>query len=381
METATLYYATNRAHRGKDRWRPQGYSGKPSNDGAENLRFGKLTLQVDPSVVRRHLAAKTRYGIGAGTALTDYLRKQAGTIEIQAFEELLNADKPDSIQAEKNFGSIRAFRDMQQVMKKSQDVLLYIHGFNVDWDDAVASALALQFMLNVDGGTGKYTNVFLFSWPSDGMALPYVSYKSDRSDAKLSGYAFGRGLLKLRDWLGKLRTRNAGKQLLCKQEVHLLCHSMGNYVLQNSLARIMRFNHGKVPPRLFEQIFMCAPDVDDHVFEPGQALSALPDMARCVSIYHNREDVAMYVSDYTKNNPDRLGQSGAARPALLNNKIQQIDCSRIVTGVVEHGYYLNGLVNRDIRLSIAGISQDDGERDRRRKGNAWPNIWMMTPAS
>jgi len=45
----------------------------------------------------------------------------------------------------------------------------------------------------------------LFTWPSDGQALPYVSYKSDRSDAKGSGYAIGRGFLKLRDFLVRLR--------------------------------------------------------------------------------------------------------------------------------------------------------------------------------
>ena len=41
--------------------------------------------------------------------------------------------------------------------------------------------------------------VVLFTWPSDGMALPLVSYKSDRSEAKGSGYAFARGLLKPRN--------------------------------------------------------------------------------------------------------------------------------------------------------------------------------------
>lgn len=85
----------------------------------------------------------------------------------------------------------------------------------------------------------------------------------------------------------------------------------------------------------------------------------------------------MYVSDYTKNNPERLGLAGAAKPALLHNKIHQIDCSPIVAGLVEHGYYLSGRVNEDIRLSVTGERHDSPNRSRQLKGNAWPNVWSM----
>ncbi len=86
----------------------------------------------------------------------------------------------------------------------------------------------------------------------------------------------------------------------------------------------------------------------------------------------------MYISDYTKQNPDHLGLSGAARPSLLSQKEQQIDCSDIVTGIVEHSYYLNGNVNQDIRYSLSGLEQNDSIRKRKSKTNAWPNLWVMT---
>ena len=47
MTILTLYYATNRNHLGADRWKPEGYGSKFSQDGVENLRFGRLTLEVD----------------------------------------------------------------------------------------------------------------------------------------------------------------------------------------------------------------------------------------------------------------------------------------------------------------------------------------------
>ncbi|MEA3411544.1 MAG: alpha/beta hydrolase [Pseudomonadota bacterium] len=376
MTKATLYYATNRGHIGNNRWAPEGYGPKPSNDGFENLRFGRANLEVDGSKVAKFLDKDCGFGKGDGDGLTAYFKGRIEGLKIEAFEETLDEKRPDEKQAARRFGSTRTFNELREQMAKSHDVLIFIHGFNVSWEDAVASAFALQETLNA-GANGKGVLVVLFSWPSDGLALPYVSYKSDRSDAELSGYAFGRGMLKLRDFLAGLRTRNNRGVVDCEQELHMLCHSMGNYVLQNTLRRIAEFNDGDVLPRIFDHIFLCAPDIDDDVFDVGGPLSTLPQLTRGVSLYHNKGDVAMYVSDYTKGNPERLGLAGAARPSLLHNKIQQIDCSTIVTGFVEHSYYLSGRVNQDIRQSIQGISQDDGSRKRSLRGNAWPNVWVM----
>jgi esterase/lipase superfamily enzyme len=114
------------------------------------------------------------------------------------------------------------------------------------------------------------------------------------------------------------------------------------------------------------------------VFEGEQPLVRLPELTRSVSVYHNKGDTAMYVSDYTKGNPERLGLAGAAKPALLHNKIHQIDCSPVVSGLVEHSYFIAGSVNEDIRLSVQGLTQDDTTRHRELAGGSWPNVWRMS---
>jgi esterase/lipase superfamily enzyme len=383
MADYSLYFATNREHTGRDRWKPTGYGRYFSEDGAENLRFGLVNVRASPSEVTERIRRDVGFGAGDGEALSEYFTNKADTMRIEAFEEKINPAQPDSDKKTKVLGSLRAFTDMQAKMKAAYDVLIYIHGFNVSWSEAVGSALALQEMLNQplppEAGVEDQTRVvvFLFTWPSDGLALPYVSYKSDRTDAEASGYAVGRGLLKLRDFLAALRTRSRAGELLCDQEMHLLCHSMGNYVLQNTVKRLLEFNRGLVLPRLFEHIFMCAPDVNDNVFEFGQPLERLPELTRAVSVYHNKGDVAMYVSDYTKQNPDRLGMAGAAKPGTLHNKIQQVDCTPIVRGFVEHSYYRSGRVNEDIRMSIQGLVPADPARPRYAPAQAWPNVWTM----
>jgi len=376
----TLYFATNRNHVGKDRWHPDSYGTKFSNDGMENLRFGVVTVTADEKTVKKHLKAKIEdCGVGDGESLGTHLAERAKNAKITAYEETIGDHIADTAQKKAKFGSRAMFSDVQTAMENSSDVLLYIHGFNVSWYEAVGSALALQIMLQNAPTKDHAQNiaVILFTWPSDGMALPWASYKSDRSEATGSGAAVGRAFLKARDFLADLRDRaKRGGSELCGQDIHLLCHSMGNFLLQSALARTFDHTPGNTLPRIFEHVFLCAPDVDDTALESGQPLERIAQIARHVSIYHNREDKAMWVSDFTKGNPERLGHTGAAHPALLHNKVHQIDCTPVVDGLVEHSYYLAGNITADIRASIDGWEQDNPQRQRVRNPTL-NNVWAM----
>ncbi len=371
MAKVKLYYATNRKHRGRDRWRPSGYGTEFSSDGMENLRFGKVDVEVDRDKIRRYLRRDTGFGTGSGEALTKYLTGRARSRQattIRAFKESLVATRSDQNQpSDAKYGSKAMFAELRELMMKCRDVVVYVHGFNVSWVDAVGSALALQEMLNLATPSGEpEIVVVMFTWPSNGQALPFVSYKSDRADAAASGGALGRALLKLRDFLSKLVAPpgSGDDDEACGRELHLLCHSMGNYVLQSALHRLAAFTAGRAMPRIFQHVFLCAADVDDEVLELEGPMGRLHEIGRSVTVYHNRGDVALHVSDYTKGNPDRLGTSGAARPVAVHSKIHQVDCSKVVTGLVEHSYYLCGNANLDIRQSLVGAAQEDPARPR-----------------
>lgn len=363
MAMLTLYYGTNRAHEGTDRWNPSGYGPRFSSDGSENLRFGKVTVNADERTLRGYLSKKIKgMGAGDGEALADWLAKRPQSIA--AYPEQIDASIADTHQPTAVFGSQALFADLKTHMDGGADVLLYVHGFNVSWQEAVGSALALQAMLNQQGD--QPVVVVLFSWPSDGKSLPFTSYRSDRTDAKASGYAVGRALLKFRDFLLTLRTQVAtGEAKPCGQDVHLLCHSMGNYVLQNALARLAEFSPGTLP-RILTNIFLCAADVDDDALEPGEPLGRLDELAQAIFVYTNRQDNALRISDFTKGNPDRLGSAGPARPQQVHTKVLQVDCTPLVGGLIEHSYYLSGTVNRDIAQTIAGMEPDAAVRSRKR---------------
>ncbi|UUO23800.1 alpha/beta hydrolase [Colwellia sp. M166] len=70
---------------------------------------------------------------------------------------------------------------------------------------------------------------------------------------------------------------------------------MGNYVLQHALTALIKLNDQKYLPQLFQHLFMCAPDVDDNVFEQEQPMVNVHRLARQVTVYYNNGDLAMYI--------------------------------------------------------------------------------------
>lgn len=96
MTTLTLYYATNRNHLGKNRWGPDGYGNKFSQDGVENLRFGRLTLQADQAIIDKHHNKNMKAcGKGDGERLSGYLAERAEYAKIKAYEEKPNPNVSD----------------------------------------------------------------------------------------------------------------------------------------------------------------------------------------------------------------------------------------------------------------------------------------------
>jgi esterase/lipase superfamily enzyme len=299
-----VYFGTNRNPRPADK--PRNFGKHFSSVGLSDLRFGKATVTGNKVEVTTHKEKLVQLGDAKRTDI-----------------------------AKSTFGSQKLFDDMHNAMHAShRDTVLFIHGYNVSFKEAMKSAAKLaQNFSGVNGGKG--VNVACFSWPSDGSMRPWVAYSSDRRDAAASGPAFARGLLKVSDFLRKLTSEQA-----CDQKIHLVAHSMGNYVLRHAVQEIRRQSPGGMP-RIFDQIFLMAADEDDDTFEHDHKLKLLPRLGKQVHVYFNRNDHAMAISDTTKGNPDRLGDDGPRAPFQVPGKVTQIDCTPAVTGLIEHSYFLD----------------------------------------
>ncbi|MEM6837386.1 MAG: alpha/beta hydrolase [Cyanobacteria bacterium P01_C01_bin.120] len=249
-------------------------------------------------------------------------------------------------------GSRALFAELRQTMRsQSLDALILIHGFNVTFETALESAAKVSDRLAQLSDNSYRPNVFVFSWPSNGRLF---EYKDDRHDAKASGYAFARGLEKLTRFL-----RHADDGEPCQQHVHLLAHSMGNYVLRHALQETQKISNSRALPRLFDNIILAAADEDNDAFEHEHKFSRLPELAKRVTVYFNTEDQALTISDITKGNPDRLGHSGPRLPHQLPYKVVLVDVSEGVSTFGEHSYHVDDdEVVRDIIAVLQSQSLD-----------------------
>lgn len=251
-------------------------------------------------------------------------------------------------------GSERFLDELRTLMSgERSDTLVFIHGFNVTFTGALAAAARLGETVTVDG---RPVNMVVFSWPSDGEAVPLMSYYSDREDARASGPAIARAFLKLRDYLTALPPSD-----YCLRCLHLLTHSMGAYVLRNALQALIAKDQDALT-RVFDQIMLAAPDEDDDAFETDKKLALLPRLGRQVTVYFNPNDKALVISDKTKANPDRLGSDGPRLIDMMPKKVVLVDCRNIsghADPIVEHGYYARSrAMAADIAAVLSGAAPE-----------------------
>jgi esterase/lipase superfamily enzyme len=246
--------------------------------------------------------------------------------------------------------SIEVFARVKAKMaEQARDTLVLIHGYATSFRQAIEGAHKTK-----EAYKSANLNVILFSWPSDGAHAPH-DYGNDRHDAQASGLAFARGILKLAEFL------EAGKP--CGRRIHLLAHSMGNFVLRHALQALIAQAPGDRLPLLFTNIFNMAADEDADAFDKPEKYARLPELAKAVNVYINAHDHALQGSTLTKGNPDRLGNTGPATPQNLPAKVTVVDVTktdRLFLDLVGHGYYdENPTVIRDVLQVLAGAEAED----------------------
>lgn len=270
-------------------------------------------------------------------------------------------------------GGGRFLDDIRKAMLDGQDTLVFIHGFNVTFNGAIEAGARLARDVRIRAGAtddGRPVNVVVFSWPSDGEAVPFMSYYSDREDARASGPALARTYLKLKDFLEQLRNQDR-----CDRSIHLMAHSMGAYVLRQGLQAVLAKNADGLV-RIFDQILLAAPDEDDDTFEQDSKLKPLPKIGRQVTVYFNPSDRALVISDKTKGNPDRLGSDGPRLIDMLPKKVVLVDCRNVAgdaDALIQHSYYARSrAMTFDIGAVLAGMDAEAiGNRDYVLPLRAW----------
>jgi pimeloyl-ACP methyl ester carboxylesterase len=172
--------------------------------------------------------------------------------------------------------------------------LVFVHGFNSSFEDAVDRAVVIKHRLRYDG------MLILFSWPSESHNLPSPStYSRDSASADQS-------VLALRRFLTTLAERTDPSR------VHLIAHSMGSRVLAGALEAGVLPRTGRYRNRQFASVSFLAPDIDANVFKDRVVPTVHRNAAR-ISLYATEGDRALAGSQELHS---FAGAAGVARDVL-----------------------------------------------------------------
>ena len=208
------------------------------------------------------------------------------------------------------------WRDLSKFLLKlphrERMALVYIHGFNVSFQDAALRAAQLGVDLQIPGATA------FFSWPSRALCT-LRGYSSDETTIEASEQHITEFLIRF------AAESNA-------DSVNIIAHSMGNRGLLRAMQRIIsRAEHaGKVK---FGQIFLAAPDVDIDTFR--DLASVYPQLSERTTLYISDKDRALLSSGLIHTYP----RAGFIPPVTVVPGIDTIEVSNIDLTLLGHGYY------------------------------------------
>ena len=222
---------------------------------------------------------------------------------------------------------------------KYKSALIFVHGYNVSFEDAARRTGQITYDLNFDG-----LSVF-YSWPSDGKTAKYMD---DEADIQWSQTNIERFLL---DFTSKSDAEN----------IYLIAHSMGNRGVTRAYISAVQKNP-KIASR-FKEIILAAPDIDADVFKE-QIAPKMVQSGRPITLYASSEDVPLKASKLIHGGP-RAGDSGKNLTVILG--IETIDATKVKTDFLGHSYFAD---NRSIISDIFYILKPGLRADQRAGLNA-----------
>jgi pimeloyl-ACP methyl ester carboxylesterase len=157
--------------------------------------------------------------------------------------------------------------DQQIRSDPKRQALVFVHGYNVTFDDAVRRLAQITYDLGFPGAS------ILYSWPSKGSLL---SYAEDEGNAEWSSPHF----------LSFLEMLERDKQV---DTIHIIAHSMGSRLVTSALETLSE--RGQQSDSRLGTVIMAAPDVDVGVF--SRFANPIHRLVSRIAIYDSSRDAAL----------------------------------------------------------------------------------------
>ncbi|BBM86576.1 S8 family serine peptidase [Candidatus Uabimicrobium amorphum] len=222
------------------------------------------------------------------------------------------------------------------IRSRTREALIYIHGFNVSFQEGVFTTAQVGWDLGFDG------TLIMFSWPSNGRVL---NYDSDAKDAKESIDEFVTFLSKI---------KKEGNFTA----INIIAHSMGNRVMTNGFVSLLE--NDQISQPITNNIILAAPDMNVDTFK-NEVLPKFQGASKRVTLYASSNDKALRISrSPIYNNTSRLGLGGAS--IFVARGIDTIDASNVSTTFSGHSYFSN---SKNVIIDMRMILRDKSPQQRR----------------
>jgi esterase/lipase superfamily enzyme len=190
-----------------------------------------------------------------------------------------------------------------------RDALIFVHGYNVSFENAALRAAQIGFDLSVRGALA------FFSWPSRGQLSDYTS---DEATIEAS-----------EPWITEFIEHFGSRS--GANRIHMIAHSMGNRGVLRAVERIAATaqERTKVP---FGQIILAAADVDADTFRNLSA--AYSNVSQRTTLYVSSRDRAVEASEWLHDFP----RAGLLPPILAVPGIDTVNVTNANLTMLGHGY-------------------------------------------
>jgi esterase/lipase superfamily enzyme len=281
-------------------------------------------------------------------------RHSLGRIEspsIWSFTITANPEKHFTISSCTKRSEATFFKDLSHRVGQTDEgsCFVFIHGYNVSFDDAVMRTAQLASDLKFLG------TPILYSWAS---AANWRKYPKDVETVDMTVDSLTTFLEQIVAWAGA-------------KTIHLIAHSMGNRALVKALKQMTVTGAAKP----FKQVVLTAPDVPRQNVEP--LIAAASTRAERVTLYASSKDKALGLSK-VKNDYERLGKVYGF-PFVLPG-MDSIDASNVKTDFWEHTVFAKA---RTVLADLATLILDGHPPERRfglkRVNSPHGLSWMIAP--
>ncbi|HEX5958463.1 MAG TPA: alpha/beta hydrolase [Hyphomicrobiaceae bacterium] len=219
----------------------------------------------------------------------------------------------------------------------SEQALVFVHGYNTTFDDALYRTAQIAYDLKFDGA------VFLYSWPSTGGVTGYTRDRESATQAEPY----------LKELLTLVVQESGAKS------VSVIAHSMGNLPLLNVLHEL----GPSLPAGVrLNELILAAPDVDRDVF--ANLIAGIRGYEHGITLYCSANDRAMIAARQVAGGVPRAGDVPSDGPVILPG-VDTIDISETSTDLLalNHSAY----AEKSALLNDIGLLLQTGERPPERR--------------